>query len=336
MEGAAGAEPVPTPVKVAGVFKISLLADQRLRQELATRDIAKADGAGQRHGWEDLFGKYKYDETARRLDEAWFSGPVHSLDDLYGTLRRAVLCNASHPFGCLVDAFCSQVCTKYMGTALTEEAVEEIKSFTDALEALLLATYSPILQERMAPILRLTTIYECIFPRIDTVLTGVYSAVHGASDAVLDAKFVELGEATPAHCFNNKKFFLEGEQEPYGPAIARLKQLSSTPSPIGKLQCLVDVFNLVIENIVAYYDKLGRPVPDFGADSSWPIFQYVLIKAAVPRFFSAVALMRDFLVEDQEGGFSYRLMVAESTLDLLLALRWGNVDKDGVLFPVEQ
>jgi hypothetical protein len=113
--------------------------------------------------------------------------------------------------------------------------------------------------------------------------------------------------------------------------------MTRAASPIDKLKAVVDTFEVALRCIGEHYERIGRAAPGPpGADTTWPIFQYILIKAAVPRLMSEVMCVKDFFdrrLEDLEG-YSYRLMILEANLDLIAALQWGVTDGDGVLIPV--
>jgi hypothetical protein len=343
-------------VRVNAVFRSPSFADQAKRQEAASKAFlshasasssssasigSSGSAAGKQdrlQGSLDLSLKLVYDDTAKRLDDAWIARMNKSMDgtEMYAAVERMVLGNYNHPFGALVEEFTSNFCSTHMNGTDIAQAVADVKDFVEAIEKLLLSTYASVMQERLGSVLRLSAIFEAVFPRISQVLMGVYREVHKQRDRALSDKFENLCQVTPAQCFSNPKFYLSGEAEPYGTAIEKLKDLAGAHSPIAKLRLLDEAFRLVHVTVTEYYQARALKIPEIGADASWPIFQYMVIKAAPEACFSQVMMMRDFFnnrLEDCEG-FSYRLMVFEATLDLVNALEWGNYDSDGVLVPV--
>eukprot|EP00163_Fabomonas_tropica_P016507 TRINITY_DN2958_c0_g4_i2.p1 TRINITY_DN2958_c0_g4~~TRINITY_DN2958_c0_g4_i2.p1 ORF type:complete len:1314 (-),score=237.49 TRINITY_DN2958_c0_g4_i2:263-4204(-) len=287
--------------------------------------------------WEALFSTFTYDEASRRRDEPWMRAPVAAtlVADLLSRLQ-----NPEHPLGILLSEFDLTFRSKKEGsfgatrTSLDRAFVNDILSFVNKLDNLIISIYPHL--KRIMPInQRLRCIYHVVFDKIYEPLLEMYKAKYHEEDRRTKEVFEELADITPAHCFSSKKFHLQGVAQPYDPPIQTLRSIPMVRDPVVKLEKLVHASRQIEECILDYYGD--AKAPEFGADVSWPIFQYILIKASPEDPVSQLNLLRDFFdsqLEDMEG-FSYRLMVLEATLELIVTLQWDRVDDDGVLLPLD-
>ncbi|XP_049848983.1 uncharacterized protein LOC126316991 [Schistocerca gregaria] len=109
---------------------------------------------------------------------------------------------------------------------------------------------------------------------------------------------------------------------PYSEPIYQLCRLPSLFTPLSKLACLVECFNLIHRSVSNYYASSKTTCPTLTSDDVIPIFLFVLIHSCVPHFHSECAFMELFITEAQaRGQEGYSLATAQAALSLLDNLR---------------
>eukprot|EP01116_Phalansterium_solitarium_P001660 TRINITY_DN1147_c0_g2_i1.p1 TRINITY_DN1147_c0_g2~~TRINITY_DN1147_c0_g2_i1.p1 ORF type:complete len:905 (+),score=235.49 TRINITY_DN1147_c0_g2_i1:109-2823(+) len=269
-----------------------------------------------------------------------------------------ILNDGQHPIGQAVSDF-AYICNASYHYSYGDErtlmsnALDDVHSFIKGLETTVNSLVEPRLKQKDL----VNLISKVVFSRIYTVLFGLHKEVHKAKDALLTVKLHSLSAINLQAVGVRDKFFLRpaagSDEEPYLPAILKLRQLPEYRTISKKLRCLIDAAKIIIRCVDEFYrphrrmdqtdrsdipgqtgDEEGSGIA-LGAEDKFPILLYCLIKADIPHLYTELSFIKEFadpstLREEAQ----YRLCELEQAIVYIESLDWNVVDEEGVLVSI--
>ena len=319
---------------VLGEMLPSAPSSRRIVREAVRGDAGDAPGGDD--GVEDaqVLFQHLYDEFNRE-DGFWF--------DRLDVFQSAFLAAHASPLGDEEEAFLSDGGQTgsggggVIGTMQLQRGVADVLSFVAAFEHAASTTYKAHLTRSSHRRALHRLVHECVFPLVHSTLAALYQRVYRARDRDLAAVLHPLRRAQPCDCLHDRDGVLTQHADRFDDAARLLARFPSQATATRKLHVLVDVARAV-DAVLG--DLLAPSSSSPGADILWPVFQYILLRAQTHsrlahHLLADVAMLKDAFSDELEAGdaYAYRIMVLETTLDMVRRLQWDCRDENGVMVP---
>jgi len=212
--------------------------------------------------------------------------------------------------------------------------INEIQIFEESTVELLLKLFrSEAIEQKRESDLQgflFGVIEKNVFPHVYGNLFELYKQKYREKDIALMQRFEVFKSLSLAHLGVDQKYWLYSSSsmlqsadnscttlDPYQEAIESMKSVRTEITPFSKLKCLLNVSQYICGSIESFYKNQDIQVT-IGADELLPLFNYVIIKSAVPFLYSELSLIADF-IDDQNsiGQLGYILVSFQTCLQYI-------------------
>ncbi|XP_065655109.1 alsin isoform X2 [Hydra vulgaris] len=233
-----------------------------------------------------------------------------------------------HPLNLLVDGLVDVYRATYVGVGahrrLLPHAVAEAKSYVSRVFNVLRVLFPDLHDEEFVllsndsadgvletAINSVSLLHPLLLPRLYPPLFTLYALQTEKSDALYTEKLYYLNKRGDIALLSflglNRSFWLMSEkylsgnkssqsienERPYVSAIEMLERISTTYSPMGKIEIIRRTFGKIHEAINEHYKGQKKPV--LSMDDLFPLFQYIVIRTRVPHLGSEIKFIEDLV-----------------------------------------
>lgn len=233
---------------------------------------------------------------------------------------------AGHPLNVLVEGLVDVYRATYVGVGahrrLLPHAVAEAKSYVTRLFNVLRVLFPDLHDEEFVllsnetvdgvvetPINSMSLLHPLLLPRLYPPLFTLYALLTEKTDAIYTEKLYYLNKRgdiallsflgvkrtfwlLPDDQLSSTELVASHEKRPYITAIELLEDISTTYSPMGKIEVIRKTFAMIHKEIENHYVGVRHVL---AMDDLFPLFQYIVIRARVPHLGSEIQFIEDLV-----------------------------------------
>mmetsp|Transcript_33800 Transcript_33800/g.84821 ORF Transcript_33800/g.84821 Transcript_33800/m.84821 type:complete len:607 (-) Transcript_33800:429-2249(-) len=246
-----------------------------------------------------------------------------------------------HPLGRLVYHFVryfdglygERMVNQKKNITLLPGAIQDLQNFQEKMLATVVGCFPDLHRDEFMEDVSYRAVELAYFPRIYRVLFTLRKLHDRQRNIVMSEKLRELRKVELA----DLGIAAGGTHEDLEGAITCLQKIAGSHVPTEKLELLMATFDQIFAFIEKKKQGSGSEGPDmWGADTVFPIFQYVMIKADIADIHSEYKMMADFTSAylSRNTSIDYRVATFKAGLRQLIKLDWKIRDASGTLVPM--